>query len=231
MGAPYYQFCPVAKAMELLDERWTMLLLRELLMGTEHFNDLRRGLPRMSPTLLSRRLEQLSRAGLVDRVAGAHGVRYVLTRAGTELRPVVEQLSAWGVRWVGELGDADLDPKLLLWDMHRSIDPDTAPRERTVIALQFPDARPTQRRWWLVIRDGDVDVCDEDPGYEPAVEICCPLRGMTRYWRGDTEWAALVASRDVTVSGPSELRRAWTSWFTRPAYAAVPRPSEPARPG
>lgn len=229
MGAPYYQFCPVAKAMELLDERWTMLLMREMLLGTEHFNELRRGLPRMSPTLLSRRLEQLCRACLIDRVVDEGGVRYVLTSAGRELQPVVEQLSAWGVRWIGELGEADLDPRLLLWDMHRNVDLSAVPNGRTVIALRFPDARPTERSWWLVIRDGEVDVCDEDPGYEPAVEIRCPLRGMTRYWRGDIEWPALLASTEVTVSGPTELRRAWLSWFTRPDYAAVPRPSPASR--
>ncbi|WP_208105477.1 helix-turn-helix domain-containing protein [Streptomyces sp. GC420] len=117
MGSSYYQFCPVAKAMELLDERWTLLVVRELLEGTEHFNDLRRGVPRMSPTLLSRRLQQLVRAGIVERRSDGRQVRYVLTAAGRELRPVVEALGTWGVRWVGELGDEDLDPSLLLWDM------------------------------------------------------------------------------------------------------------------
>lgn len=231
MGAPYYQFCPVAKAMELLDERWTMLLMREMLLGTEHFNDLRRGLPRMSPTLLSRRLDQLCRAGLVNRTVEPQGIRYVLTSAGRELQPVVEQLSAWGVRWIGELGDADLDPKLLLWDMHRHVVPSAIPRGRIVIALYFPDARPTQRRWWLVIRDGDADICDDDPGYEPTVQIRCPLRALTRYWRGDVEWGALLTSNDVTVSGPAHLRRGWTTWFTRPDYAGVPRPASRAPSG
>jgi len=224
VGAPYYQFCPVAKAMELLDERWTMLLLRELLLGTEHFNDLRRGLPRMSPTLLSHRLDQLQRAGLIERIVSGAAVRYLLTPAGRELRPVVEQLSAWGVRWIGELGDADLDPKLLLWDMHRNIDPDAVPTERTVIALTFPDARPAQRRWWLVIHHGDADVCDVDPGYDVSVEVRCSLRSMTRFWRGDVEWSTLLTAGDVTTTGPSHLRRALPSWFTRPGYAGVPRP-------
>ncbi|MGM7696953.1 winged helix-turn-helix transcriptional regulator [Microbacterium sp. A84] len=223
MGAPYYQFCPVAKAMELLDERWTMLLLREMLAGTEHFNDLRRGLPRMSPTLLSHRLDQLQRAGLIDRVRQGTDVRYVLTQAGFELRPVVEQLSMWGIRWIGELGDADLDPKLLLWDMHRNIDHLTVPAARTVIALFFPDAHPAQRRWWLVIQDGDADVCDADPGYEVSVEVQCSLRAMTRFWRGDIEWATLLLTGDATTIGPRHLRQALPSWFTRPAYAGVPR--------
>jgi len=223
VGAPYYQFCPVAKAMELLDERWTMLILRELLLGTEHFNDLRRGLPRMSPTLLSHRLDQLQRAGLIERVSTGADVRYVLTSAGTELRPVIEQLSSWGVRWIGELGDADLDPKLLLWDMHRNLDTAAVPAARTVIALQFPDARPAQRRWWLVIDNGVADVCDADPGYEVAVEVRCSLRALTRYWRGDVEWTTLLLSEDAAMLGPSHLRNALPSWFTRPGYADVPR--------
>lgn len=222
MGAPYYQFCPVAKAMELLDERWTMLLLRELLLGTAHFNDLRRGLPRMSPTLLSHRLDQLQRAGLLERIVTGADVRYELTQAGHELRPVVEQLSAWGVRWIGELGDADLDPKLLLWDMHRHVDHDLVPAGRTVIALRFADASPAQR-WWLVIHGGEADVCDTDPGYEVSLEVRCSLRAMTRYWRGDIDWATLLRAVDTVTTGPSHLTRSLESWFVRPGYAAVPR--------
>src|SRR5262249_34785532 len=107
MGSSYHQFCPVAKAMELLDERWTLLIVRELVVGSERFNELRRGLPRMSPTLLSQRLQQLVRAGIVERRADGADVRYVLTEAGRELRPVVEALGTWGTRWIGELGDED----------------------------------------------------------------------------------------------------------------------------
>ncbi len=139
MGASYQQFCPVAKAMELLDERWTLLLVRELVSGSEHFNDLRRGLPKMSPALLSKRLSQLARAGIVERRTVGRQVRYVLTPAGHELRPVVEALGVWGTRWVGELGDEDLDPKLLLWDMHRNVDHAAIPDGRTVVQFIFPD--------------------------------------------------------------------------------------------
>ena len=114
MGSGYHQFCPVAKAMDLLDERWTLLVVRELVSGSQQFNELRRGLPRMSPSLLSKRLQQLARAGIVERQAEGSDIRYVLTPAGQELRPVVEALGIWGTRWIGELGDEDLDPKLLL---------------------------------------------------------------------------------------------------------------------
>ena len=151
MGSSYHQFCPVAKAMELLDERWTLLIVRELVAGSERFNDLRRGVPRMSPTLLSKRLGQLVRAGVVDRRDDGGEVRYVLTPAGRELQPVVEALGTWGIRWIGEIGDEDLDPKLLLWDMHRNVDYAAVPPGRTVVQFRFRDVPPATRDWWLVI--------------------------------------------------------------------------------
>ncbi len=117
----YGQFCPVAKSMELLDERWTLLVVRELLAGSTHFNDLRRGVPKMSPALLSKRLKSLTRAGVVERAEIDGRTTYSLTECGKELADVVEALGAWGVRWIGELGEADLDPHLLMWDMRRTI--------------------------------------------------------------------------------------------------------------
>ena len=117
----YGQFCPVAKAMELLDERWTMLVVRELLLGSRHFNDLRRGVPKMSPALLSKRLKSLTRAGVVEREEIDGRTTYSLTECGKELAEVVDALGAWGVRWIGELGEEDLDPHLLMWDMRRTI--------------------------------------------------------------------------------------------------------------
>ncbi|WP_213450671.1 winged helix-turn-helix transcriptional regulator [Rhizomonospora bruguierae] len=224
MGSSYYQFCPVAKAMELLDERWTMLLVRELVVGSQRFNDLRRGLPRMSPTLLSRRLHQLVRAGIVQRRVEGNEVRYVLTRAGDELRPVVEALSVWGVRWIGELGDQDLDPSLLLWDMHRNVDRAVVPDGRTVVQFRFPDAPAGTRNWWLVISGDGVDVCDADPGFDVTVTITGALRSMVRIWNGDLAWSDALRGDVIEVLGPSALRRAVPRWFTLPAYAAVPRP-------
>lgn len=224
MGAPYHQFCPVAKAMELLDERWTLLLVRELVMGSVRFNDLRRGLPRMSPTLLSRRLQQLTRAGVVRRVEDGEQVRYELTDAGRELRPVVEALGAWGTRWIGELGDADLDPKLLVWDMHRNVDTGAVPARRTVVRFRFTDPQVTDRDWWLVIDRDEVDVCDEDPGHPVDAAVTGSLRSVVRWWNGDVAWPALVRSGDVTVDAPSAVRRALPAWFTRSAFADLPRP-------
>jgi DNA-binding HxlR family transcriptional regulator len=221
----YHQFCPVAKAMELLDERWTLLVVRELVTGSEHFNELRRGLPRMSPSLLSKRLSQLTRAGVVEREDDG---RYVLTPAGEELRPVVEALGGWGVRWIGELGDADLDPKLLLWDMHRNVNHSAVhsavPTGPTIVRFHFPDAPPRTRDWWLVIRADDVDVCDDDPEQPVAVAIVADLRTMVQIWRGDIGWSAALGTGRVRIEGPEQLRRALPSWFALSPFAAVPRP-------
>jgi DNA-binding HxlR family transcriptional regulator len=224
MGSPYHQFCPVSKAMELLDERWTMLVIRELVVGSERFNDLRRGLPRMSPTLLSRRLQQLERAGIVERRVDGKEVRYLLTKAGNELRPVVEAVGAWGVRWIGALGDIDLDPKLLFWDMHRNVDASALPSGRTVVKFLFPDAPHGQRDWWLVLKPEEVDVCDVDPGFEVAVSVSSSLRTMTSVWMGDLGWSDALRSGRLEVQGPEEMRRAMPDWFTLSTFAGVPRP-------
>jgi len=225
MGSSYYQFCPVAKAMELLDERWTLLIVRELVTGSEHFNELRRGVPRMSPTLLSKRLGQLVRAGVVDRRDDGQDVRYVLTPAGRELQPVVEALGVWGIRWIGEIGDEDLDPKLLLWDMHRNVDHATVPPGRTVVQFRFPDVAAGTRDWWLVITSRDADVCDADPGYPVAVTVTGSLRRMTEVWRGDIGWQDALRSGGVMIEGPAALRRAVPRWFTLSDFAPVARPA------
>jgi len=223
MGASYGQFCPVAKAMELLDERWTLLVIRELIAGSRRFNDLRRGLPRMSPTLLSRRLQQLTAAGLVERHESGAEVDYALTAAGTELQPIVFALGEWGARWIPELGDRDLDPKLLLWDMHRSVDHAAVPRRRTVLRFVFPEIPPRVRTWWLVITPSEADICDVDPGHDVDVLVTADLRCLTDVWRGERTWASGLRSGELALQGPEELRRALPAWFKQFAFAAVPR--------
>ena len=225
MGAPYGQFCPVAKAMELLDERWTLLVVRELVSGSERFNDLRRGVPRMSPSLLSKRLQQMVRAGIVERRADGKDPRYVLTPAGRELEPVVEALGVWGIRWIGNLGDADLDPKLLLWDMHRHIDHAAVPPGRTVVHFKFSDTPAPVRNWWLVIAADSVDVCDADPGYDVAVTVTGRLRHLVEVWRGDRTWSDAIGSGALRLDGPERVRRALPRWFTLSSFAPVRRPA------
>lgn len=224
MGAPYGQFCPVSKAMEMLDERWTLLVIRELLSDSHRFNELRRGLPRMSPSLLSRRLQHLERSGVVRRTVDGSDVSYDLTPAGEELRPIVEGLGIWGTRWIGDLGDEDLDPHLLLWDMHRNVDAEALPTGRTVVEFDFTDVPDRQRRWWLVMTSADVDVCDSDPGYEVSVRVTGSLRSLTDVWRGHIAWSRALKEGSLVTEGPPGLRRALPDWFTLSPFAPVPRP-------
>jgi DNA-binding HxlR family transcriptional regulator len=220
----YGQFCPVAKAMELLDERWTMLVIRELMLGSRHFSALQRGLPRMSPTLLSARLRTLVRAGVVERREDGNRISYTLTPAGRELRPIVEALGRWGVRWIPELGDEDLDPHLLLWDIRRNVDRSAVPPGRTVVQVLFRDVPGPARTWWLVISPDEVDVCDVDPGYPVTATIETGLRALTRIWLGDLTWAAAIRTGDLAVRGSASVRRAVPRWLTLSSFASVPRP-------
>jgi DNA-binding HxlR family transcriptional regulator len=210
--------------MELLDERWTLLVVRELISGSERFNELRRGVPRISPTLLSKRLAQLLRAGVVERQGSGGEIRYRLTESGRELRPIVEALGVWGTRWIGELGDADLDPKLLLWDMHRRVNHDAVPPAQTVVAFHFTDMPPKLRNWWLLITPEEADVCDLDPGYPVSVSVTASLRILTRVWRGDLSWSRAFRAQTIVVDGPAGLRRSLPEWFQLSEFAAVPRP-------
>ena len=221
----YGQFCPVAKAMELLDERWTLLVVRELLRGSTHFNDLRRGLPKMSPALLSKRLKSLTRAGVVERIDADGRSSYALTPRGQELAGVVGALSAWGIRWIGELGDADLDPHLLMWDIRRTISVDAWPRARTVLEFNLFGVDSKDAHWWLMVSEGEPDVCDFDPGYEVAATVETSLRTLTQIWRGDESWSQAMLNGAVTIHGTADARRAVPAWLGQSLAAAVARPA------
>lgn len=221
----YGQFCPVAKAMELLDERWTLLVVRELLRGSAHFNDLRRGVPKMSPALLSKRLKSLTRAGVIERSEVDGRTSFSLTPCGQELAGVVDALGAWGVRWIGELGEQDLDPHLLMWDMRRTIPIADWPRSRTTIAFILDGVVPKSSRWWLTVSDGQADVCDFDPGYELAGTVQTDLRTLVEIWRGDVGWARAVLDGSVALSGSADVRRAIPKWLGQSTAATIPRPA------
>jgi DNA-binding HxlR family transcriptional regulator len=221
----YGQFCPIAKAMELLDERWTLLVVSELLRGSVHFNELRRGLPKMSPALLSKRLKSLSRAGVVERTEIDGRTSYSLTPCGQELAGVVDALGAWGIRWIGELGENDLDPHLLMWDIRRTISVDAWPRARTVLTFRFAGVNRKAAQWWLMVSEGVPDVCDFDPGYEVAATVDTSLRTLTQIWRGDLSWSRAVLDGNVTIHGAANVRRAVPDWLGQSLAAAVPRPA------
>ena len=221
----YGQFCPVAKAMEVLDERWTLLVVRELMAGSTHFNELRRGNPKMSPALLSKRLRSLERAGVVQRDVVDGRTSYHLTPCGEELRPVVEGLGAWGIRWIGALGQDDLDPHLLFWDIQRTVPAHPWPAGRTVLAFRFADQPPATTHWWLCVSDGDADVCDYDPGFDVTATVETTLPTMVAVWRADRSWPEAIRAGDVVVEGPSDVRRAVPGWLGHMLMGAVPRPA------
>jgi DNA-binding HxlR family transcriptional regulator len=221
----YGQFCPVAKAMELLDERWTVLVVRELLAGSTHFNDLRRGVPKMSPTLLSKRLQTLTRAGVVQRSEVDGRTIYTLTDCGRELVSVVEALGSWSVRWMSDLVEKDLDPSVLMWDIRRTMPIDKWPRSRTVVAFRLTGAPPKASSWWLMVADGGAEVCDFHPGYDVASTVTTSLHTLTRIWRGDQSWQRALLDGSVAIDGPSDVRRAVPTWIGQSTLAAVPRPA------
>src|SRR6187399_694305 len=183
----YGQFCPVAMAAEIVCSRWTALVLRELLCGSTRFNDLRRGVPRMSPTLLSKRLKELEEAGVTVAVPTAQPgvVDYRLTKAGEELRNVVDALGIWGQRWVeSSLSLKNLDPSLLMWDMRRNLVPEPLPKRRVTVKFEYPELTEARKLWWLVVDGGKVDLCSVDPGNDVDLYVYGSLRSMTAVWMG-----------------------------------------------
>jgi DNA-binding HxlR family transcriptional regulator len=224
--ASYGQFCPVAMAAEIVCSRWTALVVRELLCGTTRFNDLRRGVPLMSPTLLSKRLKELEEAGVVVTVpTGQPGiVEYNLTEAGEELRPVVMSLGFWGQRWVEKsLSLKNLDPSLLMWDMRRCLDPTPLPNGRCTINFLFPDVQSAKRSWWLVIDvvdgAGKVDLCSTNPGFETDLYVTSPLRSMTAIWMGFSTVAAEIAAGKLELIGDAEIARSMQKWLGLSPFA------------
>jgi DNA-binding HxlR family transcriptional regulator len=220
----YKQFCPVAMAAEILCTRWTVVLLRELVAGSTRFNDLRRGVPRMSPALLSRRLKHLEAAGVVARrpSPGDPGIlEYHLTPAGQELKPLVEAFGTWGQRWVdSELSLQHLDVSLLMWDMRRHLDPTPMPARRSVIQFQYPELAPAQRSWWLLVEPKTgVDLCSIDPGFDVDLYVASDLRTMTAIWMGLDSVRAAVATRRMMLTGDRSLAAGMQSWLGLSPFA------------
>jgi DNA-binding HxlR family transcriptional regulator len=222
----YNQFCPVAMAAEILGSRWTLVLLRELVAGSTRFNELRRGVPRMSPALLSKRLKDLEAAGIVTRsqVAGEPDLlEYCLTDAGRDLKPVIESVGIWGQRWVDtEASLENLDPNLLMWDMRRNINPTPMPHRRNTIQVIFSDLKKAQRNWWLIVQPGqEVDLCSVDPGFDVDLYLSTDLRTMTEIWMGYATIARAKEQGRLNLTGNRQLEAAVGSWLTLSPFAKV----------
>ena len=221
----YGQFCPVSKAAEVICQRWTPLILRELLVGSTHFNEIRRGVPTCSPALLSKRLKELEVAGVIERHASDTGTSYSLTEAGWELFPLVQALGEWGQRWVrSDYRSDDLDPGLLLWDVRRFLSPGGLGEDRVVVRLTFPSVPAKHRFFWIVVDQHDVDLCLIDPGFGVDVTIEADLRTLTEVWMGDARFGDGVADGRITMEGPRRLTRRIPDWFGQhPILSGVAR--------
>jgi DNA-binding HxlR family transcriptional regulator len=210
----YGQFCPIAKAAEIVAERWTPLVLHELLAGSTRFNDIRRGVPLMSQTLLSTRLKELERVGVVERRDGPRAGEWHLTEAGRALAPVIQQLGEWGLRYAQiPLRETDLDVTVMMWNMKRRVDPNVFSARRTIIQFDFTDMPESHRRWWLVNEGGTVDLCAFDPGFPIDVSVTTDMPAMIAIWFGRLTWDAGVRSGKVEVTGPRQLRDRLRLWF------------------
>ncbi|MFL6818152.1 MAG: winged helix-turn-helix transcriptional regulator [Bradyrhizobium sp.] len=219
----YKQFCPVAMAAEILCTRWTVVLLRELIAGSTRFNELRRGVPRMSPALLSQRLKDLEAAGIIMRKAsGEPGVfDYRLTESGLELGPIVEAFGVWGQRRIeADLSLQHLDVQLLMWDMRRNLNTTPMPPARSVIEFVYPELPATQRRWWLIVDpETGVDLCSVDPGFDVDLYVSVDLRTMTAIWMGLDTVRTAVANRRMTLTGKRQLATAMQTWLGLSPFA------------
>lgn len=226
----YGQFCTVARGAEVLCERWTPLVVRELLCGSTRFNDIRRGVPRMSGSLLTQRLRKLEEVGVIKRVQGNGATaEYHLTGAGEELRPIVMALGHWGARWIGSrLKRGQLDAGFLMWDMRRFVRIAECPSGRCIVVhFRFTDAAEGERRWWLVVNQGSASLCRDDPGEDVTLIVESSVLTLTEIWTGDRDAEEMVRQAELRVIGPARDARDLWRWLGRSAFAQT---RETARP-
>ncbi|MDN3920596.1 winged helix-turn-helix transcriptional regulator [Roseateles violae] len=223
-SSSYGQFCTIARGAEILCERWTPLVVRELLCGSRRFNDLHRGVPRMSTSLLAQRLQRLEEAGVVRRSAVGKVWEYGLTEAGEDLRPIIMALGHWGARWVGSrLRDGELDAGLLMWDIRRFVNLPEFPPRPVVISFRFRDARPHEGAWWLVVENGAADLCRDDPGRDLTLVVDSTVRALTEVWGGDRTPEQVLQSHEVRVDGARRDAEDLWRWLGTSVFASTRR--------
>jgi DNA-binding HxlR family transcriptional regulator len=218
----YGQFCPVAKASEILAERWTPLILRELLMGSHRFSELEHGLPRISRSLLSQRLRFLESVGLVERrtTGKSRVVEYHLSDAGRDLYDVIVRLGEWSHRWFNPLIDDDaLDPQLLMWDIHRRLNTERLPNRRVVV--QFDFVGTPKGRYWLVLEPGAPSICWEPPGFEVDLLVRADTLAMHRIWLGHQSFADALRRRQIELDGDRTFVRGFPEWLALSQFATI----------
>lgn len=212
--AKYHQYCPVARAAEIFADRWTPLIMRELLAGSRHFNEIHRALPGVSRSLLVSRLRHLEDSGVVERRTGVRPnfTEYLLTDAGSDLKDVIEHLGAWGVKWAfAEPNAEELDPTLLLWKIHQRIDRRELPHGQTVVQFDLTGRRG--RRLWLILSQREVSVCLKPPGFDADLIFRADVSLLYRVWVGHIDYHAAVHRGEIVVDGPRDLARSLPEWF------------------
>ncbi len=221
--AAYHQFCPVAQALDLLGERWTLLVMRELLMGSTRFSDLLKGVPRMPRSTLSKRLETLELAGVIRRVdeGDGRGHGYEPTEAGEALRPIIVALGVWGRTHVeGGIKDDQLDAGLLMWDMQRRVRPEAFPEGRTIVRFDFVDGEKGYRRFWIRLEDGEADLCLTHPGFDEDLVVSTDVRTLTEVWAGKRSFHQALRTKVIRAEGRRGLARRMPSWFELSVFAS-----------
>jgi len=208
----YGQYCPVAKAHEILGDRWTMLVVRELVSGRETFNDIARGLPGIPRSLLTDRLRRLEKRGVLSRTGEARRNRYKLTEAGKGLKSVIEALGSWGAHWAFDLPEeGDLDPGLLLWRMQHRLNTAALPSRKVVVQFDF---RLGVKSWfWFIIEDDQASVCVTDPGFDIDLAVSADLSSFYQVWLGRKSLVSARRSRDILIEGAPLLERQFSTWF------------------
>lgn len=215
--------CPAVKAADMIGDKWTLLLMRELLLGASRYNEFQRAMPRISPTVLSKRLKQMELDGLIIKkaVAGEKAKAYRLTTCGRELGPLVDYMSKWGLRWARRrLNEEDLDVGTFMWDFHRSLKTAELPDGETVLSVTFSELA-SHKRWWLIANNGVVDLCTDDPGKEVDLYIFTSLPALAEVWMGDMSISAATQCEQVKISGAGYLMKTAAQWFPQSRYAEV----------
>lgn len=225
MAKGYGQYCPLALAAELLCQRWTLLVVSRLVDGCSRFNEIHRGVPQMSPSLLSKRLSELERSGLVRirKSSNGSGHEYLPNEACLELAPLIDDLAIWGQKWARDMADDDLDPAFLVWSMHLRMDTTAMPPGRTVIEFKFSGASTDLERFWLINRDGDVEMCLKDPDLDVDLLVTANLRRFVEAWRGLRDLRSEIQRGRIKLSGPKALCEGLPEWLQLSALAPYRR--------
>jgi len=224
----YDQFCPIAKAAEILCEKWTLLIIRELLTGARRFNELQRGISLISPTMLTKRVNDLTDRGLVVRkkIPGQKGYEYFLTEAGKELAPIITQLGSWGMRWArGQMDNSELDVELLMLYLMRSIQPAKLIGDETIIQFNFIDLKKLNN-WWIIVHKNNVEICTDDPGRDIDVWFNVDLRTMIEIWMGDKTYKSAMQEKKLKLVGQPSLINNVSNWMKNSVYSDIQPPTE-----